>query len=293
MTNSVKLHPRNRHSGQYDFEKLVRVHPVLKPFVVDNGYGVNSINFFDPEAVRALNQALLKSQYNIEYWDFQQSALTPPIPGRADYIHYLCDLLSPHKGEQTKILDIGVGANCIYPIIGVCEYGWQFVGSDIEVASLQSAQQIIDRNSTLSGNVELRHQISNNFIFKGIISPEDQFDATICNPPFHDSAKSAKSGSMRKLRNLKRGGKVSHKLNFAGQSNELWCEGGELQFVMRMIEESELFKDQCRWFTTLISKEDNLSPLLRKLKQKNVHPPRVIEMSQGNKKSRILAWRYR
>ncbi|MFI3283299.1 MAG: 23S rRNA (adenine(1618)-N(6))-methyltransferase RlmF [Rikenellaceae bacterium] len=283
-------HPRNPHNGRYNFAELIDAHPALEEFVADNGHGEMSINFFDPKAVKALNQALIRSFYNIEFWDIPSNALTPPIPGRADYIHHLYDLIKPQN--KTVILDVGVGANCIYPIIGAVQYGWSFVGSDVDKTSLKNAQQIIDQNISLHGKITLRKQSNRVNIFKGIINDEDYFEATICNPPFHDSAQSATRGTMRKLRNLKGRNNTKMELNFGGQDNELWCEGGELQFITNMIHESVIFRNQCRWFTTLVSKEDNLKSLKRVLKNIDVAQYRTIEMQQGNKRSRILAWRF-
>ncbi len=280
-------HPKNPHNGRYDFDKLVETHPPLAEFVGDNGYGEVSICFFDPKAVKALNQALLLHFYGVK-WDSPPHALTPPIPGRADYIHYLAELIGDNP--DSTILDVGVGANCIYPIIGVSQYGWCFVGSDIDKKSIESAQQIIDNNPPLQGKITLRRQTNKDNIFKHIISQDDMFDATICNPPFHDSAQSADRGTLRKLRNLK--GKNQPKLNFGGRSNELWCQGGELRFITNMIIESVEFKSQCRWFTTLVSKESNLASLKRELKKVNAQQIKTIEMQQGNKCSRILAWRF-
>ncbi|MFI3292445.1 MAG: 23S rRNA (adenine(1618)-N(6))-methyltransferase RlmF [Rikenellaceae bacterium] len=283
-------HPKNPHNGRYDFKKLITTHPPLAKFVGDNGYGEESICFFDPKAVKALNQALLLHFYGV-VWDIPPHALTPPIPGRADYIHYISDLIGDKKDKQiVRIVDIGVGANCIYPIIGTIQYGWHFVGSDIDKKSIESAQRIIDNNPQLQGKITLRRQSNKNNIFKGVINNEELFDATICNPPFHDSAQSAERGTMRKLRNLK--GKNQPKLNFGGRSNELWCEGGELQFITNMIAESVEFKSQCRWFTTLVSKESNLSMLKREIKKAGASTIRTIEMGQGNKRSRILAWSF-
>ncbi|MFR9538511.1 MAG: 23S rRNA (adenine(1618)-N(6))-methyltransferase RlmF [Rikenellaceae bacterium] len=284
------LHPRNRHRGSYDFDALIGAYAALERFVAPNKFGTRSINFFDPAAVKALNAALLALHYKIEWWDIPSSALTPPIPGRADYIHYAADLLSLKAGSAVRCLDIGTGANCIYPIIGRAEYGWEFVGSDIDDRSIESAQQIIDRNSLLKGHVELRKQHCKEDIFKGVIGEDDYFDLTICNPPFHDSAQSAKRGSERKLRGLK--AKNKGILNFAGQSNELWCEGGERLFIERMISQSVDFKRQCEWFTTLVSSEDNLPPLRSALRKVGAQETRTIEMHQGNKRSRILAWRF-
>ncbi len=292
MEKKGELHPRNPHKGRYDLDRLIEAYPALREFVAPNKYGDMSINFFDSAAVKALNRAILALYYKIEYWDIPPHALTPPIPSRADYIHYLADLIGNSNQGTTRCLDIGVGANMIYPIIGCSHYGWHFVGSDISQESLSNAQQIIDRNDSLKGCIELKHQPSLSSIFEGVIAPGDYFDATLCNPPFHDSPQSAAKGTMRKLRNLK--GEKSRKidLNFGGQSNELWCNGGEKAFICRMIRESLKFKEQVGWFTTLVSKEDNLPTLRRELQEVSAKRVRVIDMSQGNKKSRVLAWSY-
>lgn len=291
MVERATLHKKNIHNGRYDFSKLISAHPELEKHVAPNKYGELSINFFDAQAVKALNKALLTLHYGIEYWDIPAHSLCPPIPGRADYIHYISDLVGEHK-KDVRCLDIGVGANCIYPIIGCSQYGWKFVGSDIDAIAIKNAQKIVDNNPILKDNVELRLQSDVNSIFKGIIRDDDFFDVTICNPPFHQSAESAEKGSLRKLRNLK--GKRVEKvaLNFGGNANELWCEGGELQFISTMIDESKLYRNRCHWFTSLVSKEDNLKPLCQKLNNLRVAEYRIIEMQQGNKTSRILAWHY-
>ncbi len=283
-----ELHPNNPHREGYNFEALIEAHEELREFVAPNKYGTQSINFFDPKAVKALNRALLALYYNIEWWEIPASALIPPIPGRADYLHYAAELIGAEP--SARCLDVGVGANCIYPIIGRSAYGWEFVGSDIEQSSLESARRIVERNEILRGHVELREQPRKEDIFEGVIRPDDHFDLTICNPPFHSSAQSAQQSAQRKLRGL-RAAKGSG-LNFAGQSNELWCEGGERLFIERMISQSRKFASQCRWFTTLVSNEDNLRPLRTALSKSRAKEIRVIEMHQGNKRSRILAWKY-
>jgi 23S rRNA (adenine1618-N6)-methyltransferase len=80
--------------------------------------------------------------------------------------------------------------------------------------------------------------------------------------------------------------------NFGGQANELWCEGGELGFIRRMITQSARVAERCRWFTTLVSQNAHLPALRSALKQVPVTEVRVIEMAQGQKKSRVLAWTY-
>ena len=290
------LHPRNKHQGHYDFETLTKVCPDLAQYVFVNEYKTKAIDFANPVAIKWLNRALLKAQYGINFWNIPKNYLCPPIPGRADYIHYMADLLAETNGgtiptgKSVSVLDIGVGANCIYPIIGICEYDWQFTGTDIDAEALVSATKIIEGNPQLAGLVELRRQKSATSIFSGILRPDDRFDFCICNPPFFRSEDEAQSANQRKVSNLKNDKSVKPALNFGGQYAELVCKGGEMAFIQKMIAESVECKDQFRYFSTLVSKSDHLKPLLNSLNYHKTPIIKVIDMSQGNKKSRILVW---
>jgi 23S rRNA (adenine1618-N6)-methyltransferase len=283
------LHPRNRFNTRYDFPLLIACSPALAAFVKPNAYGDDSIDYADPLAVKSLNQALLKQAYGLEHWNIPPGYLCPPIPGRSDYIHHLADLISMRRGPSVRVLDIGTGANCIYPLIGASEYGWSFVGAEVDPVAWRWAQKTVAANASVAGLIECRLQKSAAACYRGMIQPGEHFDLTLCNPPFHGSAAEAAEGTQRKLRNL--GGKKSG-LNFGGKANELWCEGGELGFIRRMIEESAEFAAQCGWFTTLVSKSEHLPRLEQALRRVKVAEVKVIDMAQGQKKSRILAWMF-
>lgn len=293
MATKAKLHSRNQHAQGYDFARLVAQIPELEAFTILNPAGQTTIDFQDPSAVRMLNRALLKTHYDIEYWDIPPGYLCPPIPGRVDYIHHLADLLSDGndqnipRGDQIRALDIGTGASLVYPLTGQREYGWHFTGSDIDAGALKSARHICEMNKL---SIPLRRQNNPKNIFRGVIQPNDRFHLTLCNPPFHGSQESANKGTQRKWANLGKG--RSTKLNFGGQNTELWCPGGEIKFVARMVEQSMDFTKQCLWFTSLVSKKDNLPPLNRILKKANVADCRIVEMAQGQKTSRFIAWTY-
>ncbi len=297
MSNTKNvLHPRNKHNKNYDFTALIKASPALSPFVADNKYGNASIDFADPLAVKTLNCAILKHQYSIEHWDIPDGFLCPPIPGRVDYIHYLSDLLTQSNqgkrvnGARVTGLDIGTGASCIYPLLGQRAYAWQFVASDIDPKSIVSSQLIIDSNKGLSKSIRLHLQKNANKTFDGIIGVNDYFDFTMCNPPFHQSLSEANAGSQRKRKNL--GIENKSALNFGGQKAELWCDGGELTFISNMIKQSKQYAHQVLWFTSLVSKSANLSPLKKQLRQAQVYDIKVVEMAQGQKVSRFIAWTY-
>jgi 23S rRNA (adenine1618-N6)-methyltransferase len=293
MASNTKLHPRSHHIEGYDFVRLVADTPELEAFTLRNPAGQTTINFQDVAAVRMLNRALLKSYYGVDFWDIPETYLCPAIPGRADYIHYLADLLafdnnqSIPRGRHIKALDIGTGASLVYPLIGQSEYGWHFTGVDIDPVSIKSAQQICEFNKL---NINLRRQKTAENIFKGVIKPGDVFHITLCNPPFHSSMEQANKGTQRKWRNLGKG--QSKKLNFGGQNAELWCPGGEIKFLTRMIEQSTEFADQSLWFSSLVSKKDNLKPLSRIWATARVADFNIVELAQGQKTSRFIAWTY-
>lgn len=294
------LHPRNCHTDRYDFPSLIACCPELAPFVGPNAYGNESIDFANPDAVRALNRALLAHHYGVTGWQLPAHYLCPPIPGRADYLHYLADLLALSNGGNIpfgpaiRVLDVGVGANGVYPLIGQREYGWHFVGSDIDRIALKCFQATIDANPGLTDAIELRYQPSRSSIFRNVLQADELFDLTLSNPPFHASLDDARTGTERKWHNLGRSGAETNPpvLNFGGQNDELCCAGGETGFITRMIIESAQFRQSCLWFTTLVSKASSLPVIYRALKNANVQASRTVEMTQGQKKSRFVAWTF-
>ena len=152
------MHPRSYHNDGYPMAALCASFSPLKPHIILAKSGQKSIDFANPEAVIALNAALLAHYYNVNQWQLPKGYLCPPIPGRADYIHGIADLLVDSQkmpvplkrdasdnqtnvsssknvnnvkkllGNRVRGLDIGVGANAIYPIIGSQVYDWSFVG---------------------------------------------------------------------------------------------------------------------------------------------------------------------
>lgn len=298
--NASPLHIRNKHRHGYDFAKLIKAVPDFSPFVERNQYGNLSIDFADPDAVRMLNKALLLTYYQLSYWDIPIDYLCPPIPGRADYMHYLADLLAEDNqhimmtGKKVQVLDIGMGANMIYPIIGRAEYGWSFVGSDINPTAIKVASLITKTNSLLKGSVQCRLQKNRSAIFDGIIQPKEFYMLTLCNPPFHASAQAALASTQKKLKNLGKLGDSKQKtvLNFGGQHMELWCQGGESTFISNMIKESANYKTQCLWFTTLVSKKESLPVIRKHLEAVEAIETKIVPMAQGQKISRFVAWTY-
>lgn len=292
------MHSRNRFRDGYDFRRLSAASASLAPFVRPNAYGDASIDYADPGAVIALNRALLVSAYGLKHWDLPPGYLCPPIPGRSDYLHYLADLLAGDagsaipRGAAVKVMDIGVGANCVYPLVGASEYGWRFVGTDIDPVACGSARDLAAGNPSVAALIEIRQQHSPAHCFTGVTADAERFTASMCNPPFHASVEDAAASTRRKQRNLAGRPATARTLNFGGRAPELWCDGGELAFVRRMIAESAKTPELCRWFTTLVSKSEHLPRFSQALRQVHAVEVKTIPMAQGQKRSRILAWTF-
>jgi len=292
------FHARSMHHGRYDLAALCEAQPALKGYLTERVPGEQTIDFSKPEAVKLLNMALLKHHYGIQHWNIPTGYLTPPVPGRADHIHHLADVLATElggklaQGPAIRMLDIGVGSNCIYPLIASTVYGWTCVGTDIDDTALASANKIINSNPQIKDLITTRKQENTAHMLTGIIDGLEKYDMTMCNPPFHASAEEARKANMRKTKNLK-GKKVKAPvLNFGGQHGELWCEGGEKQFLKQMITESRKHSGRSLWYSSLVSKQENLRSVYRLLKDLKAEHIKTISFEHGNKSSRIVAWTF-
>jgi len=292
------LHPRNKNRERYDLDALTACVPQLAKYVKPNKFGDASVDFSNPVAVKLLNKALLNHYYGIKNWEFPDQNLCPPVPGRADHIHHIADLLIESNfgrmppSDKVTGLDIGVGASCIYPIVGVTEYGWNFIGSDIDAGSIASAKAIAAADPSLKDKIECRLQANPQAIFKGIVGTDERIDITLCNPPFHASADDAQKGTLRKVKNLSGKRHDTPELNFSGVSSELICEGGESRFIQSMVTESKAFAKNVYWFTTLVSKASNLKGIYKTLADVKAVQVKTLPMGTGNKSTRIVAWSF-
>lgn len=287
------MHEQNPYNKPYDLEKLAKHHKALQEYLVSNPTGRTTIDFSSSSAVYALNKAILITDFKLVDYHLPRGYLIPPIPGRLDYLLHIRDFLTEKfKITNTNLrgLDIGTGANGIYCILGAQHFNWTMAGTESNLSAIDIAKMNVQCNKkVLQDKVEIRYQENNGFLFKDMIQPDEQFDFTICNPPFHNSKEEALKGSIRKLENLGAGDKKEYSLNFDGQANELWCNGGEALFVKRLIKESVAFKDQVKLFSSLVSKKDNLLKIEKQLKKvkANYH---IILMEQGHKMGRYVLW---
>lgn len=291
------MHPQNPYGERYDLKRLAKHYYTLQKYIVLNHSGEETIDFSSSRAVYELNKAILLADFKLKDYHLPTGYLIPPIPGRLDYLLHIRDFLSEKSGidSASKLhgLDIGTGANGIYCVLGAQHLNWTMVGTESDAKAVDIGTANMQHTKALQDKVEIRHQEDKSFLFKNIIRSEERFDFTICNPPFYNSREEAVTTSLRKLKNLAGAtDKQEPSLNFEGQANELWCNGGEALFIKRLIRESVMFKDQVKVFTSLVAKADHLPKIVKQLKKAKANY-RIIPMAQGHKKSRFILWWFR
>ncbi len=70
------------------------------------------------------------------------------------------------------------------------------------------------------------------------------------------------------------------------------AKGRKKGFVGKMIAESASLAQQVVWFTSLVSRKEHLPALEKQLKALDTQVVRVVNMAQGQKQSRFLAWSF-
>lgn len=290
------LHPRSKHLGRYDFGQLVEANPALRPLIfVSDKTGEQTVDWGNRDAVFQLNKALLIQHYGVSNaYDVPSGWLVPPVPSRADLVHVIADLVFEEgcadPASSVVGLDIGTGANTIFPLIASAEFGWKMVGTETNIQALAIARKnaLATSNSPL---IALRHQPNPLHFFRNVVATGERFNFCICNPPFYKSRAEAQAASNRKTLKL---GLARGRGNFEGQGAELWCPGGESAFIAGMIDESATreFRGRLGWVVSLVSNRRNLRPLQDRLVSRKSSKTEVSEISTGNKMVTVLAWRF-
>ncbi|MDO6738484.1 23S rRNA (adenine(1618)-N(6))-methyltransferase RlmF [Wenyingzhuangia sp. 2_MG-2023] len=283
-----KTHARNKNIDRYDLQALVKTIPNLTNYIQPNVKGEDTIDFKNPVAIKTLNTALLKYYYGIEYWVFPDTFICPSIPNKADYVHHMADVLMESnfgtlpQGNKITCFDLGMGASCIYPIIGITEYDWNFVGSDIDEKSIIAAQAIVNKNKVLKNKMECKIQANPKDFFYSIIDKETKVDLAICNPPLYANLKDAQTETQKK----------SAPFTVAEIGDEIIYEGGETGFLQRYVKESKKFSENCFWFSALVHKSSNQKGMVEFLDELGATQTKAIPMGLGNKASQIIAWTF-
>ena len=283
------MHPDNPFEKEYNFNGLIQSHPKLSEFIIVGKSDRKSIDFGDSKAIIALNTALLKRTFDVN-WELKPGHLCPALPGRLDYLIHVKDILDAPSEKPITMLDIGTGASLIYPLLATAAFDWNCTASEVDIDSIEFAKKLLLLNPNLK-TTTLRNQRVKSKIFHHVMEENDYFDLVVCNPPLYKTQSEAEQRNIRKNKNLHNNESISH--NFGGHSNELWYKGGEEAFIKTMASESVSYGSQVGWFTCLISNSEHVKTLKRYVRKANPTELRVVEMEQGNKKSRFIAWTFK
>ncbi|CAL8465344.1 g4879 [Coccomyxa elongata] len=273
----------SRKDEEPNFAQLAHRYPELEPHVTVGPSGRGSIDFRSFEAARQLTRALLHAQYGLHWW-VPDGHLIPPVTNRANYIHWLHDLLPLcPESSNVRVLDVGCGANLIYPLLGSSMHGWAFVSTDITDVAITWAHSNLRANSHLEPLIEVRNVASTKpgDTSAGILLPAihegERFTFTMCNPPFFESMEEAGRNPATA---------------FSGTAEEMTCPGGELAFVMQMVRDSTRLQGDVAWFTTMVGKKATLRRAREALHAAGVPALRTTEFVQGRTSRWGLAWSY-
>ncbi|KAF4650126.1 hypothetical protein FOZ61_000654, partial [Perkinsus olseni] len=234
VNNTYKMHPRNRHIKPVDYKELsIKTGcEELAQYVYHNRFGGYSINYNNRNAVKCLTKCILLHLYNIKGWTVPDGCLIPPVPTRENYIHHLADLIHPQQQQQqqsssecyrdtsVKGIDVGIGGNGIYSLLGSALYGWQMFGTEVSQESIDNVQSIIDNNKDIV-NITIKKQEDKMKIFEGCIVLEDTYTFSMCNPPFYENDDNNKDAMMNR----------NPYKDYGGSTVEMRCQGGELGFL--------------------------------------------------------------
>ncbi|KAG0174565.1 hypothetical protein DFQ30_003777 [Apophysomyces sp. BC1015] len=191
-----------------------------------------------------------------------------------NYILWLQDLLDETMPEEQEIagIDIGVGASCIYPLLGCAtRSNWKFMGTgqDIDERSIQYARKNVMRNH-LEDRIKIKHNDNPEriLLLDGDESSREEIDEGLQNKELEPSAVCT------------------------GTDNEMITTGGEYGFIKRMINESLTYKTRIKWYTSMMGQKKTIKPLVDLLKSMDITNYVVTEFCQGRTKRWGIAWSF-
>ncbi|XP_062134041.1 U6 small nuclear RNA (adenine-(43)-N(6))-methyltransferase [Drosophila sulfurigaster albostrigata] len=285
------MHPRNVLRTAPDYTKLAIKHKSFRQVCELELNGKVSLNFRNERTLRELTKMLLLEYFELHV-DFAPGSLVPTLALRLNYILWLEDLLAPLRLDTVHGIDIGCGSSCIYSLLAAKKNQWNMLALESKQSNIEYARDNVKRNK-LDALVEVYAQPDKQSIFKGYFESAAEtanrdFHFCLCNPPFFDSnAENPFGGNTRNPERRPAPNNVR-----TGHAEELSCAGGEVQFVQRIIEESELYKSRVLIFTSMLGVKANVPKILDLLKEHQISNVSTTEFHQGHTTRWAVAWSY-
>ncbi|XP_028429029.1 RNA N(6)-adenosine-methyltransferase mettl16 [Perca flavescens] len=285
MALNKSMHPRNRYKDKPpDFAYLASKYPDFQQHVHTSLAGRPVVNFKEPEAVRALTCTLLKEDFGLTI-EIPLERLIPTVPLRLNYIHWVEDLIDGQK-QPRRGIDIGTGASCIYPLLGATMNSWYFLATEVDNICFDYATKNVEQNN-LSDLIKVV-KVPQKTLLMDALKEETEivYDFCMCNPPFFANQLEAKGVNSRNSRRA-----PPSSVNTGGVT-EIMAEGGELEFVKRIIHDSLQLKKRLRWYSCMLGKKCSLAPLKEELRKQGVPKVTHTEFCQGRTMRWALAWSF-
>ena len=286
MSNSKNKNNIFYNDFKPDFLTLTKEFPELKKYILKQNEDNEEEFQFDwsnNELSLLMDKSILNYYFDIKYYDIPKGFLIPPIPSRINYINLINSIIAKLiKDIDIKNIigiDIGTGANIIYPILGYSIYKWKFICTEINKEAYNNAKLILQKNN-LENNINIIKQNNKDNIFISILNRENKYIFSMCNPPYYNYENEIK------LEDKKR----DNEYNF----DEIYYKNGEYGFFQRYFEESICYKNNVFLYTILIGKKINAENIYDKLSSYNdiIKIYNMQKILTGNNVRYIIYWSF-
>ena len=269
-----------------DFLTLIKEFPELKKYILKQNEDNEEEFQFDwsnNELSLLMDKSILNYYFDIKYYDIPKGFLIPPIPSRINYINLINSIITKLINDidikNIIGIDIGTGANIIYPILGYSIYKWKFICTEINKEAYNNAKLILQKNN-LENNINIIKQNNKDNIFISILNRENKYIFSMCNPPYYNYENEIK------LEDKKR----DNEYNF----DEIYYKNGEYGFFQRYFEESICYKNNVFLYTILIGKKINAENIYDKLSSYSdiIKIYNMQKILTGNNVRYIIYWSF-
>lgn len=157
-------------------------------------------------------------------------------------------------------------------------------GSDIDAHSLTHAQRNIDSNN-LTSRIKLHQTKPSDPLIPLDKLGVERLDFVMCNPPFYSSEE-----DMARAYGSK---EMPPSAVCTGSTNEMICEGGDVGFVSRILEESLQLRERVQWHSSMLGRLVSAQQLVAKLREHGITNFAVTNLKAGHKTRRwAVAWSF-
>ncbi|KAK9871833.1 hypothetical protein WA026_014290 [Henosepilachna vigintioctopunctata] len=287
MSMNKYMHPRNIYIKPPNFKELAILYPEFRKYLQQDIAGKVTLDFKDVNAIRALSRVLLLKDFDLNV-EIPLNKLIPTIPLRLNYLLWIEDLLNIERINLDKVygIDIGTGASCVYPLMAAKKFNWNMVGTEIDKDSLECAKKNIS-NNFLNEKVMVYESTKNTLLKEVVQNMNLEFHFCMCNPPFFSSTQ-----ELHPFFKSRKSTRPHPKNAFCASIGEVVVNGGEIQFISNLINESAELKNKVKIFTTMIGHKSSLVPLKALLRKLEVCSFKQTEFCQGHTTRWGLAWTF-